>query len=310
MGQTIHVNGKSNSLAHKGSMGIAKSTLPDVCKTPSPGGPVPIPYPVIVSMSSDLKKGSKKVKFDGGNSAAIKGSEFSRCTGDEPGTAGGVKSSTNMKEATWILYSFDVKIEGKNACRLSDKMMMNHGNTACLAGFKVIPVYGGESPCGICGKADGHPIATTDETDSKVAERIDKAKSRLGDKPKRQGFMVAALKCLDPSGRSVTLFQSSGVGSVQGFIGFPKNTGPIRNAGGYEIPEDMLASTKVDNVPGRCAGPKAIIAANNNGFKPVGMTESWVGRRNPNFKEGDHAESCGTCKKLLPMLLCDQPPEG
>ncbi|MCF6362768.1 MAG: DUF4150 domain-containing protein [Gammaproteobacteria bacterium] len=134
MAVTIHVNGKSNSLVHKGSMGIAKSTIPDVCKTPTPGGPVPIPYPVIVSMSSDLKKGSKKVKFDGGNSAAIKGSEFSRCTGDEPGTAGGVKSSTNMKEATWILYSFDVKIEGKNACRLSDKMLMNHGNTACLGG--------------------------------------------------------------------------------------------------------------------------------------------------------------------------------
>ncbi len=123
-------------------MGIAKSTLPDVCKTPSPGGPVPIPYPIIISMSRDLKKGSKKVKFDGGNSAAIKGSEFSRCSGDEPGTAGGVKSSTNMKEATWILYSFDVKIEGKNACRLSDKMMMNHGNTACLGGVLQEPVAG------------------------------------------------------------------------------------------------------------------------------------------------------------------------
>ncbi len=134
MACTIHVNGRSNSLVHKGSGGKAKCTLPDVCKTPSPGGPVPIPYPVILSTSSDLKKGSKKVKFDGGNSAAIKGSEFSRCSGDEAGTAGGVKSSTNMKEATWILFSFDVKIEGKNACRLSDKMMMNHGNTACLSG--------------------------------------------------------------------------------------------------------------------------------------------------------------------------------
>ncbi|MBU4263383.1 MAG: DUF4150 domain-containing protein [Proteobacteria bacterium] len=142
MGVTIHVNGTSNSLVHKGSMGIAKSTVPDVCKTPSPGGPVPIPYPVIISMSSDLVKGTKTVKVDGGNSAAIKGSEFSRCTGDEPGTAGGVKSSTNMKEATWLLYSFDVKLEGKNACRLSDKMMMNHGNTACIAGFIQGPVAG------------------------------------------------------------------------------------------------------------------------------------------------------------------------
>lgn len=140
MSVTIHVNGRSNSLVHKGSMGIAKSTLPDVCKTPSPGGPVPMPYPVIVSMSSDLKKGTKSVKVDGGNPAAVKGSEFSRCSGDEPGTAGGIKSSTNMKEATWLLYSFDVKIDGKNACRLSDKMMMNHQNTACLGGELQIPV--------------------------------------------------------------------------------------------------------------------------------------------------------------------------
>ncbi len=139
---TIHVNGTSNSLCHKGSMGIAKSTLPDVCKTPSPGGPVPIPYPVIVSMSSQLAKGTTTVKADGGNMIAVKGSEFSTCNGDEPGTAGGVKSGTNMKEATWILYSFDVKMDGKNACRLSDKMQMNHGNSACLGGIVQAPVDG------------------------------------------------------------------------------------------------------------------------------------------------------------------------
>jgi hypothetical protein len=139
MSVTVKVNGTSNSLAHKGTGGFSQSTIPDVCKTPSPGGPVPIPYPVIVSVSSDLVKGTTTVTADGGNMVAIKGSEFSRCTGDEPGTAGGVKSSTNMKEATWILYSFDVKIEGKNACRLSDKMLMNHENAACLAGHFIKP---------------------------------------------------------------------------------------------------------------------------------------------------------------------------
>ena len=80
-------------------------------------------------MTSDLDKGTKTIKADGGNMCANKGSELTRCTGDEPGTAGGVVSSTNMKEAKWILYSFDVKLEGKNACRLSDKMTMNHQNT-------------------------------------------------------------------------------------------------------------------------------------------------------------------------------------
>jgi hypothetical protein len=131
---TVKVNGTENTVVHKGSMGMAKCTAPDVCKTPSPGGPVPMPYPVIVSMSSDLADGTTTVTADGGNSCAIKGSNFSRCTGDEPGTAGGVKSSTNMKEATWILYSMDVKMDGANACRKTDKMMMNHENTVCMTG--------------------------------------------------------------------------------------------------------------------------------------------------------------------------------
>lgn len=134
MGSSVRVNGTRQWIVHKGSGGWARCTAPDVCKTPSPGGPVPIPYPVIVSMSSSLANGTRTVTVDRGNKCAIKGSKFSRCSGDEAGTVGGIKSNTNMKEATWILYSFDVKLEGKGACRKTDKMMMNHGNTFCMAG--------------------------------------------------------------------------------------------------------------------------------------------------------------------------------
>src|SRR5215469_8989281 len=118
MSVTINVN--NLSLCHKGSNGVSTASLPDVCKTPSPGGSVPLPYPN-VSMSSDLENGTSTVTADGGNMIAIKGSDFSRSTGDEPGTVGGLKSNVNMKESKWILYSFDVKIEGSNACRLTDK---------------------------------------------------------------------------------------------------------------------------------------------------------------------------------------------
>jgi hypothetical protein len=121
------------TLCHKGSSGVATATIPDVCKTPSPGGPVPIPYPNI-AQSATLDKGTTTVKVDGGMMAAINGSEFSTSNGDEAGTAGGVTSSTFIKEATWMLYSFDVKLDGKEACRLTDKMFMNHQNTVCLAG--------------------------------------------------------------------------------------------------------------------------------------------------------------------------------
>lgn len=130
---TVKVNGVANSLVHKGSNGISIATIPDVCKTPSPGGPVPIPYPNI-SQSASLDKGTTTVKADGGMMIANKGSEFSLSNGDNAGVAGGVKSSTFMKESTWILFSFDVKMDGKNACRLTDKKFQNHENTADLAG--------------------------------------------------------------------------------------------------------------------------------------------------------------------------------
>jgi hypothetical protein len=133
MSVTVKVNGVANSLVHKGSNGVSAATIPDVCKTPSPGGPVPIPYPNI-SQSATLDKGTTTVKADGGMMIAIKGSEFSLSNGDNAGVAGGVKSSTFMKESTWILYSFDVKMDGKNACRLTDKKFQNHENTADLAG--------------------------------------------------------------------------------------------------------------------------------------------------------------------------------
>lgn len=135
MSISIQINGTRslNSLVHKGSISVSTATLPDVCKTPSPGGPVPVPYPNI-SFSKDLANGTKTVTADGGNMIAIKGSEYSSSIGDEPGTAGGVKSSTNMKESKWITYSFDVKMDGQNACRLSDKKTQNHANTVDAMG--------------------------------------------------------------------------------------------------------------------------------------------------------------------------------
>lgn len=136
---TVKVNGVANSLVHKGSNGISIATIPDVCKTPSPGGPVPIPYPNI-SQSMTLAKGTTTVKADGGMMIANKGSEFSLSNGDNAGVAGGVKSSTFMKESTWILYSFDVKMDGKNACRLTDKKFQNHENTVDLAGLGQVGV--------------------------------------------------------------------------------------------------------------------------------------------------------------------------
>jgi len=166
---TVKVNGVANSLVHKGSNGISIATIPDVCKTPSPGGPIPIPYPNI-SQSITLAKGTTTVKADK-MMIAVKGSEFSLSNGDEAGVAGGVKSSTFIKESTWILYSFDVKMEGKNACRFTDKKFQNHENTVDLGGeFQSLVAPGAPRPDDDpeeCEKGGGHEWK---EEDSKTID--------------------------------------------------------------------------------------------------------------------------------------------
>jgi len=112
-------------IAHKGSGGMS-IVFPDVCNTPSPAGPIPIPYPNI-AQASDTSGGPSTVKCDG-KMPMVKGATYSKSSGDEAGTAGGLASGVNMKEAEFMLYSFDVKMDGKNACRLGDPLFHNKKN--------------------------------------------------------------------------------------------------------------------------------------------------------------------------------------
>ena len=123
MGQTTFAN--SRGIAHKGSGGLS-TVFPDVCKTPAAPSPVPIPYPNI-GMSSDTSQGPTKVKTDG-KMPMVKGAKYSRSSGDEAGTLGGVVSGVNMSVCEYMMYSFDVKFEGKNVCRLGDPMWHNKKN--------------------------------------------------------------------------------------------------------------------------------------------------------------------------------------
>lgn len=112
-------------IAHKGSGGMS-IVFPDVCKTPSPAGPIPIPYPNIAK-AADTSDGPGTVKCDG-KMPMVKGAKYSKSMGDEAGTAGGLVSSVNRDAAEFMMYSFDVKIEGKNVCRLGDPLFHNKKN--------------------------------------------------------------------------------------------------------------------------------------------------------------------------------------
>lgn len=123
MPATVNVNFRT--VVHATSNGVA-TAFPDVCKTPSPAGPVPIPYPN-VAMSQDTAQGSRDVKIDA-NPVMLQGSNFSMSTGDEAGSAGGgVASGCTKGKAEFVNYSFDVVIEGKPVPRLGDMMLQNKG---------------------------------------------------------------------------------------------------------------------------------------------------------------------------------------
>jgi hypothetical protein len=55
-------------------------------------------------------------------------------TGDEAGTMKGVMSNKIKGSAEYMMYSFDVKMEGKNVQRLGDPMLHNQTNTPSATG--------------------------------------------------------------------------------------------------------------------------------------------------------------------------------
>ena len=132
------VNANKLSVTHASSVGIS-ATFPDVCKTPSPGGPIPIPYPNI-AQSSDTADASTTLKADG-NPIMLKTSNYKMSTGDEAGAAMGVVSNKIKGKAEPINYSFDVKVDGKNVFRLTDLTLNNCGSNG-----NTVPVTNVEPP--------------------------------------------------------------------------------------------------------------------------------------------------------------------
>lgn len=127
MPATVIVNGQT--VVHKDSGGIL-TTGPDVCLTPMGNSVVPIPYSNTAT-SADTSQGSASVAMDG-NPIMLKGSVFSKSTGDEPGKNGGISSGVTKGKAKFVNFSNDVFVDGKPACRRLDPMVSNlsaAGNT-------------------------------------------------------------------------------------------------------------------------------------------------------------------------------------
>ncbi len=123
MSASLNVNGQT--VVHKESGGIVVAAS-DVCYTPTPGGPVAVPY-TNVADSKEIENGSQTVLVDG-HPIMLKDSYFAKSTGDEAGSLGGVISGVTGGKARFVNYSFDVNVEGRNVCRRLDPMVSNIGS--------------------------------------------------------------------------------------------------------------------------------------------------------------------------------------
>lgn len=127
---TVYANGME--IASKSSSNKSICAMPDVCLSPPspPAGPVPIPYPN-TAMASDTDGGTSSVKIEGKPAMMKDSSSYKSSKGDEAATnsfGAGVVTHKLSGPAKFAAYSFDVKFEGANVCRLGDITTHNHAN--------------------------------------------------------------------------------------------------------------------------------------------------------------------------------------
>ncbi|RNF35933.1 DUF4150 domain-containing protein [Paracoccus methylarcula] len=128
---TVFANGLEISSKKQGCKVIA--AFPDTCFTPpqTPATPpgVPIPYPDF-GKDSDLTSGTGTVKIGGEPVSQENSSKYSKCSGDEAGSAPkkGIITSKNTGAVYAQKWSMDVKFEGKGVVRFSDMATSNHSS--------------------------------------------------------------------------------------------------------------------------------------------------------------------------------------
>lgn len=192
----VYANGRS--IVHKGDGQTQTTALPDVCKTPSPGGPIPVPY-VNIAQDSDLAQGAQSVRIEG-NAVALSSSSLSTSSGDEPGTAGGglISSKTKGKLA-WASSSIDVKIEGKGVVRFLDATTVN-GNTYNASFItqgnpsRTGWAYGDDSSCTVCHKSkeDGaHRLYSTKDSETLAKALAEVLKNRWNEVDRKRTQLIA-----------------------------------------------------------------------------------------------------------------------
>ncbi|MDB5781861.1 PAAR-like domain-containing protein [Caballeronia mineralivorans] len=117
----------------------AVSNTPDVCKTPMGSSTPPVPYQIVADLGGSTGI-VPSVRFNGKPAYVLDQSVVPTCTGDEPGTANGVKSGTVGGEVKPTKGSSTVRAGGHAIIRDGDPCTMNNGN--CTGTYVTAPSAG------------------------------------------------------------------------------------------------------------------------------------------------------------------------
>lgn len=112
--------------------------FPDVCLTPTPGGPVPIPYPNISMSATALPPTTAMTILVDGTPALNMLSEIPISNGDEAGVNLGVVSGMIMGPTRYLMGSETLMLEGAPAVKLTSETGQN-GEMMNCEGACIVP---------------------------------------------------------------------------------------------------------------------------------------------------------------------------
>lgn len=317
MSGKVYANGRR--IIHAGDRQTFVAAAPDVCKTPSPSGPTPVPYPNS-ARSKDLTGGSRKVTIEGA-SVAIEGAKLRTSTGDEAGNAGGgVISGKTKGVLTWGSCSLDVRFEGKGVLRFFEPTLHN-GNASNSGGSSpgdnyMMPPDDPETECLHCGKTFAEhefPVLVTDTEPYEAA--IDKFRK------KQDAHMVGGLRVRGRGKRPSQEFLAH-AGKMEGWL---NAEAPIYNfCTGEQInlgDRERLERGPGRNPVGNCVEQKTLHQAwlQNERVFPFGLPlRMGVGMNLKGPASTKHSrkqleksmrEPCKTCREVLMAMLCQNDPK-
>jgi Domain of unknown function (DUF4150) len=115
---------------------VVNFAFPDVCNTPTPAGPLPIPYPNFAISITHIP--SQFSVIMGGGLAENLVTQGTLSNGDNAGLAMGVVSGMVMGPDRYVLGSFKVCVGGVFATRLTSMTTAN-GMSGNMVGMSITP---------------------------------------------------------------------------------------------------------------------------------------------------------------------------